>query len=112
LGYLDFDHEKRHLSIIRRALFRRGLAPDLDELWEIHGPHQEMSYQVYVGYAIPKNEKQTCSFNSCKLPWVKCKEHPNFCCVAIYPRAVYEIEKPSDWYKNNPENRIAVLREA
>jgi len=109
MGYLDFDYDKRSLSLISKVLSRRGLAPDLDESWEIHGPHQGMDYQVYVGYAVPKDKKQKCKSSECNLLWSKCKKHINFHCVVIYPKAVYEIDEPSDWMNARTEDRIPVV---
>lgn len=107
MGYLDLKNEKEHLNCIRRILSRRGLSPDLKNEWEIHGPHQDFNYQVYVGYALPRNKKDKCKV--CDLPWMKCKAHVNFYCVAIYPRAVYEIEDPTKWASPTEEDRISVL---
>jgi len=47
-----------------------------------------MDYQVYVGYAYD--------------------EVGEYYCVAVYPRAVYEIKDPSDWWKAELKNRIFV----
>ena len=109
MGRLDFKHEEEHFKYIRSTLLRRGLVPDLTEEWEVHGPHQGWNYQVYVGYALPKDEKKVCQSDGCNLPWKKCKKHINFYCVAIYPKAVYQIEEPSDWAKVGPEDRIPIL---
>ena len=109
MGILDFKNQKHHLTRIRRILSRRGLVPDLREQWEIHGPHSDMDYQVYVGYAVPSNENEKCRTIGCNLSWKKCKRHSNDYCVAIYPKAVYEIDEPSDWAKYDPENRLPVL---
>mgnify|MGYP000853102449 CR=1 FL=1 len=108
MGVLDFKHQPKHLARIRRILSRRGLVPDLTEEWEIHGPHVGMNYQVYVGYAHPKDENQLCQAHGCSLPWKKCKKHVNFQCVVIYPWATYRIEEPNDWGEALPENRIPV----
>ena len=110
MGYIDFKHEKELLSHIRKILLRRDLVPDTKSEWEIHGPHPGMDYQVYVGYALPKDERGACQYSDCNLPWKKCKRHVNFYCVAIYPKAVYEIEEPSDWGSARSENRIPILK--
>ncbi len=104
MGTLNFKKEKEHLAKIRKTLARRGLVPDLKSEWEIHGPHRDMDYQVYVGYAMPSNEKEQRRY--CILPWKQCKVHPNYYCVAIYPKAVYEIDDPNSWYKVSKEDRI------
>ena len=109
MGTLDFKHQKEHLKRICDALLRRGLVPDLKEEWGVHGPHQGWNYQVYVGYALPKDEKEKCRVSGCDLPWKKCKRHANFDCVAIYPKSVYKIEKPCDWANASSDDRIPVL---
>ena len=88
MGTLDFgdERDRQYLRSIRRRLLRRGLKPVLDEEWEVHGPHPGMPYMVFIGYAEDK-----------KGYW-----H----CVAIYPRAVYEIDDPKDWWKVEAEDRI------
>ncbi len=93
MGTLNLERETYHRQKITQALQRRGMIPDTEEDWEIHGPHSpEMPYQVYVGYAISKSDKTDCP------------------CVVITPHAVYEIETPADWGKTSPEQRIAVLK--
>jgi hypothetical protein len=59
MGYVDLDDEPEHGKYVRRQLKRRGLVPSGDT-WEIHGPHQNMNYQVYVGEAsrISKPEEE------------------------------------------------------
>lgn len=108
MGILDFENQPKHLVCIRRILARRGLAPDLTEKWEIHGTHENMNYQVYVGYAHPKDENQLCRAHGCSLSWNKCKKHANVDCVVIYPWATYRIDEPSDWHKALAEDRIKV----
>ena len=91
MGYLDFEKEPYHRRRITAALRRRGMKPDLEEDWEIHGPHHpELPYQVYVGYAQAKDDPTDCP------------------CVAIYPRGVYEIESPSDWGRVEQGNKIPI----
>ena len=53
MGFIDWQEEPVHRRKITAALRRVGLRPDLEEDWEVHGPHApEMNCQVYVGYAI------------------------------------------------------------
>ena len=61
MGFLDFEDEydRRHLKRIKSALIRRGLQPDLEGDWEIHGPHQGMNYQVQIGWAFDKENDPT-----------------------------------------------------
>jgi len=95
MGYLDFKDQPEHLAHIKKILARRGLKPCIDEEWEIHGPHQGMNYQVYVGLAKTKKIQ----------PGTGKKE---YYCVVIYPRAVYMIYEHGDWYKPQTEDRITV----
>jgi hypothetical protein len=114
MGFLNFDVESWHLIHIKKILSRRGLQPDLNECWEIHGPHgPDFNYQVYVGYAFPKDGKCQGGHRggNCNLPWDKCENstHISYHCVVIYPKAVYEIESLEEWGKPEPENRIYVI---
>lgn len=111
MGIIDSENLKYHLRYISNALLRRGLMPDPESEWEIHGPHSpDMPYVVYVGHAIPSNDKEKCRAFGCNLPWKKCKIHNNYYCIAIYPKAVYEIDDTAEWAKVRPEDRIPVLR--
>ena len=84
MGTLNFEDKdgRTFLRKIRPVLKKRGLEPDLEADWEVHGPHSGMNYQVLVGY---------------------CKDGT---CVAIYPRVVYEIDDPDEWYRPDPEKRL------
>jgi len=106
VGTLNPNQDKEHFKIISERLKRRGLEPCTDEEWEIHGPHPDMNYQIYVGYADLRNKNQKCRCFGCNLSVGECVKHANFYCVAIYPRAVYEIEDPEKWWDTKPENRI------
>ena len=106
MGTLDLNQDREHFKTIKERLRRRGLEPCLDEEWEIHGPHPDMNYQIYIGYAAPINRKQRCCFPGCGLSIEECGKHTNSYCVAIYPRAVYEIEDPERWYDTKVENRL------
>lgn len=89
MGVLNLKTEVYHQQKIADALQHRGFVPDLEEEWEIHGPHHpELPYQVYVGYAVFKDDPSDCPL------------------VVIYPRGVYEIEDRADWGKTLPEKRI------
>jgi hypothetical protein len=91
MGCLDFSDErdKYHLAIIRRRLGRRSLKPHLDTVWEIHGPHEGMNFQVYMGWAGPI-------------------KGTGDVCVAIYPWATYEIQDTNQWNMVGAENRIYI----
>ena len=89
MGILDWKQEAYHREKITSLLKRRGLRPDLTEPWEIHGPHEDMNYQVYVGYAVNTDDPS------------------DTYCVSIRPgQGVYEIDDPSEWYKTEPDRRI------
>lgn len=90
MGVLNLRKETYHQQKIATFLQRRGMTPDTHEDWEVHGPHEGMNYQVYVGYAIAKEDPS--------------ESFP----VAIYPRAVYEIDSPSDWARVSAEKRILI----
>ena len=49
MGFLDFEYSKEDLKFILSALRRRNLFMDEEDDWEIHGPHHDMDYQVYIG---------------------------------------------------------------
>ncbi|MBA7500360.1 MAG: hypothetical protein GH144_01250 [Clostridia bacterium] len=108
MGVINFHEEKEISRRVKSSLRRRGLKVDLEtEEWEIHGPHPQMNYQVYVGYVdfIPAPDaKCTCPPGSQRT---YCPVHGG-CCVAVYPRAVYEIEEISKWWDTKPEDRIFI----
>ena len=108
MGYLDFDDEKENLITIRLALNRRNLFMDKDDQWDVPGPHPEMDYQVFIGraYEQPPAVYTICT---CKTTgYDSCKKHQNGIYVAIYPRAVYEIQSIEDWDKVRPDEKIAI----
>jgi hypothetical protein len=95
MGYLHLEQEPYHRQKIRGALQRRGMKPDLEDDWEIHGPHHpELPYQVYVGYAISHGDLSDCPL------------------IVIHPRGVYEIEDRDDWGKTLPGNKIPTIPRA
>lgn len=109
MGFLDLKYEKNHLQRIQKALAKRGLKIDKADDWEVHGPHEKMNYQVYVGYAYSGGDlKARCTCPNSNIQNIRCKRHKRCYCVAIYPRSVYEIEDTSDWWKTNQANRIYV----
>ncbi len=80
MGTLKIMKEEYHRNTIVNALDKRNMEPDQTEEWEIHGPHYpEMPYQVYGGYAVSRDDEADTPL------------------VAIYPRAIYEIEDRADW---------------
>lgn len=92
MGFLNLVDEPYHRRKIMRILRRRGMKPNMKMEWEIHGPHQNMNYQVYVGDAIDSSGDTGY--------------------VAIYPRAVYEIDNSFDWWKPEPERKIPIQASA
>lgn len=109
MGILNFELEPYHMKAIKGVLDRRGLKPDLEDEWEIHGPHSpDLPFAVYVGYAYKEaKEGAKCICPSKKIRLVDCPAHRRYYCLAIYPKAVYEIEDPSQWGEDAiPENRI------
>jgi hypothetical protein len=96
MGYLDFSYEKHHLKKIKQALKRRDLFFDPEDDWEVHGPHQDMNYQVYVGRAYETFE-----------PDAKYEYDKGFN-IAIFPRAVYAFA--FSWQNCNPTDRIPVIK--
>lgn len=89
MGFLDLKIERSHLKIINQKLRPFGLKPYLSEEWEIHGPHQGMNYQVYVGYA-----------------WGRFGKLHVTQCVSITPQGIYEIDDPSDWWKTYEDRKL------
>lgn len=109
MGILNPESEPYHMKAIKGVLNRRGLRPDLESEWEIHGPHgPELPFTVYVGYAYEETKKGAkCICPGKKIQLVKCPAHRRYYCLVIYPKAVYEIEDPSKWGEDAiPENRI------
>ena len=106
MAYLEFDEQKEILKRIKSVLQRRGLVMDPEDEWEKHGPHYpEMEYQVYIGRAYEKLDpdiKCTCAEDD------DCPKHRDGFYVAIYPRAVYCIDDPDDWWKPKDEDKIPV----
>jgi hypothetical protein len=95
MGIFTFDEQPELASTIKAELQRRGLEPDTDTEWEVHGPHgRDFPDPVYIGSARRKSEESTRLL------------------VVIYPRAVYEIEdgNPSHWSDTHHLRRIPVHR--
>jgi len=96
MGYLDFDDEseKKHLTRIRQILRRRNMVPVLnDEPWQVHGPHPNMDYQVFIGEALNIHDRQRGPV-----------------CVAIFPWGTYEISDESQWANWANAERIPVVK--
>jgi len=74
--------------------------------WEIHGPHPDMNYVVYVGRAYESLDVGIeCS---CRKSIATCVKHKEGFYVAVYPKAVYAIDESADWWRQKPEDRIPV----
>lgn len=109
MGYLNFrDGGEKHLSSIKGALRRRDLQMDENDDWEIHGPHQNMNYVVYIG-KVYESLDQTLEC-SCAEAITTCGKHRDGFYVAIYPRAVYAIDEPPGWRQPKQEDRIPVKK--
>ncbi len=99
--------DKGHAKNIEKALKPRGLKFYKNEDWEIHGPHEGMNYQVYVGGVYREADpKAKCVCSSKKTRLIYCDAHKQESYVVIRPNAVYQIEDPSDWWKPKAEDRI------
>lgn len=48
MGILNLRNDPYNRHIIKDAS-PIGLKLDADDKWEVHGPHEDMNYQVYVG---------------------------------------------------------------
>jgi hypothetical protein len=95
------QEERHHYNKIRQTLKKRGLRMNIEDDWEIHGPHPDMNYVVYVGYAY---------YDKWQPPQFVPKENRlEGVWVAIYPRAVYEIEEESKWNETGPEQKILIF---
>ncbi len=81
MAYIENITKHPSYPSISARLKRRGLIPMLKEPWEKHGPHGGMEYMVFIGWCIDKGDKG--------------KEK----CVAIYPKKIYWISDPGDWWK-------------
>lgn len=107
MGHLDFEHEKEHYKRIKKVLARRGIKIDTSQEWKVHGPHSDMNYHVFVGFAYTAPEPNVkCICSSKNVRKLGCRAHRRYYCVAIYPRVVYEIEDESRWWDVHPGNRI------
>ncbi|PLX27156.1 hypothetical protein C0583_04620 [Candidatus Parcubacteria bacterium] len=95
---LNEEGNEYHFHKIRKKLPELNLSPCLDETWKIHGPHEEMDYQVYVGYVEPLDSNKKCKL--CKKVWSECELHNNYKIVAVYPDKVYEISDVSRWVED------------
>ena len=93
MGYLDPEKDKKHFHHIAQRLRPRLMEYLTSENWEIHGPHNQMPYQVYVGPA-----KYT------YLPFSEVY-------VAIYPTGVFKIDDPGKLSCPRIEDQIPVLKE-
>ncbi len=100
MGTLNLQEEPYYRNGIKRALKKRGMRMDMEDDWEIRGPHQDMNYVVFVGYAY---------FDKLH-PFLHIPEkyRRDGMWVAIYPRAVYEIEDELKWYMTDPEQRVFI----
>ena len=102
MGTLNFEFDKRQLNRIKSYLKRRGLFMDPEDEWEIHGPHQDMNYEVLIGPAYKKVDLSV----PCNCEQNNCQRHHDGFFVVIYPKTVYRIDDPDDWWKPKKEDKI------
>lgn len=119
-GDSDFERIKYEKRMIKTSLKRRGLKPNFEGEWEAHGPHENMPYEVYCGFAVTiTNPKEDCVLGVKKMNPRRgfmlcanrtCKKHEQQFLVTITPHGTYEIEDgdTSSWWKTGPENRIYI----
>jgi len=79
------------LPSIKARLRRRNLEMVEDGDWEKHGPHEGQNYMVIIG--LCRDIKTSSEM------W-----------VSIYPRRIYGITNPSDWWKVSEEDAFPVER--
>ena len=83
---------------------------DEEDDWEVHGPHHDMDYQVYIGRVF-EQPLPVYTFCTCATKGIdSCKKHENGFNVAIYPKAVYEIQSPEEWLKVSEDDRITIKK--
>lgn len=99
--------ESQDMRYVVDRLYDGQLVPSISIPWVIHDPQQDMNYLVYVGYTVASPRKKRKLISS--LGGIK-KEVDRIC-VAIYPRAIYEIKDPSDWQNAHPDNKIPVIKD-
>ena len=66
------------------------MRPDFAVAWKLYLPRVGKNYPVYVGGAVDRQGDKVL--------------------VAIYPRAVYQIEKRSRWWEISRERRLNGVR--
>jgi len=74
------DPDSPHWNTIRETVRGARMAPDTREDWEVYSQEGLDRGMVFVGYAYPEGRP---------AEWL---------CVAIYPRAIYEVPSPSRWW--------------
>lgn len=91
MGRIDLKEEPELRRTIKKRLLQRGLILDPEglEYWEVHGPHESMNYQVFIGLVYDRQEGPDKSSY-----------------VAVYPKAVYWIDDPCDWWKVGPDQKV------
>ncbi|MGV7224637.1 MAG: hypothetical protein ACQ9MH_24365 [Nitrospinales bacterium] len=77
MGFLDFEYSKEDLKFILSALRRKNLFMDEEDDWEVHGPHDDMDYQVYIGRVF-EQPLPVYTFCTCSTKGIdSCKKHEN-----------------------------------
>lgn len=67
-------------NTVREMLRQIRMVPDTSEDWEVYDQERADAGMVFVGYAYPEGRP---------AEWL---------CVAVYPRAIYEVPSPSRWW--------------
>ena len=109
MSYLEFDRQRDILNRIKSTLKRRGFVMDIEDEWEEHHPdHPKMKYQIYTGRAYEKLDHSIpCN---CTAGVRNCQKHRLGFYVAIYPRAVYFINHPDEWWRRRSDDKVPILR--
>lgn len=98
MSFLNLKEDVDIKEFIEESLRKKGWGFDESDDWEVHGPHQGMNYQVYIGIAYQKADLNAkCICPNEKARKVDCRAHDNSFYVAVYPKQVYKIENASDW---------------
>lgn len=97
MGKFNFGENKDKDNHIKKILAKGELKPIMDEEWDIHGPHPDMDYQVFVGPADPLDDESKCRL--CDKKWKDCDLHLNGGIVVVHPKGFDMIDDPSDWHK-------------
>jgi hypothetical protein len=97
MGIVDLYNDKYSLEFIEQKLNKVGMTIDDSEEWEVHGPHEDMNYQVYVGPA-----------NFDKVIWGNTKFDGLY--VAVCDKGVFDVEDMNNWNLRTEDNKVCKPR--